>query len=94
MQVEEIFISETVEDKLLSKHGIIRDEIEDLFWYSDDKPIIRRTREDKYIAFGRSLEGRYLVAVFARTGRGTIRIVTARDMTKAERQQYKRGSGT
>ena len=91
MRVEEIFISETVEDKLFSKHGVIRDEIEDLFWYSDYNLIIRRTREGKYTAFGRSLEGRYLTAVFAKKGRGAIRIVTARDMTKAERQRYRRG---
>jgi len=89
MRIEEIFISEAVENKLLSKHGVTPDEVEELFWYGGYKVLIRRTRESRYEALGKTTSGRYLTVVFAREGRAAIRIVTARDMTKAERRRYR-----
>jgi uncharacterized DUF497 family protein len=91
MHIEEIFISEAVENKLFSKHGVTPDEVEDLVWYSGYKVLIRRTREGRYEAFGRTISGRYLTVVFARKDRAAIRIVTARDMNKAERRRYRGG---
>jgi len=91
MRIEKILISKRVEDKLHSKYGVTRDEIEELFWYSGYKIVVKRAQRDTYMAFGRTLSGRYLAVVFARKGAGTIRIVTARDMTRVERRRYRKG---
>jgi len=43
-----------------------------------------------YLAYGRTLAGRYLLVALWPKGEGRINIATARDMTDAERALYKR----
>jgi len=55
----------------------------------DNRPLVLRTQEDKYLAYGQSDEGRYLLVVFARKS-GRIRVITARDLTDGEKKRLKR----
>lgn len=43
--------------------------------------------EERFVIFGRTLGGRYLVVAFTDRG-GRLRIISARDMTRRERQAY------
>lgn len=57
------------------------DEVEDVFY---EQPLIRRTREGRYLALRRTNARRLLAVIFERRGR-SIRVVTAHDMGAAER---------
>lgn len=76
-----------VVEKITEKHGVDPEEVEEAFFNPPYK--VRRARSSKYQMFGRSEDGRYLFVVFVWRGR-QIRIITARDMTDAERRYYRR----
>ena len=52
-------------------------------------PHVRRGREGLYEVYGQTAAGRYLLVVLAYVGSGIGRVVTARDMTVAERRRYR-----
>jgi uncharacterized DUF497 family protein len=56
----------------------------------DDDPLILKTRDDKYLAYGQTDAGRYLLVVFTWKSEHTIRVVTTRDLTPAEKSRFKR----
>lgn len=71
----------------VAQHGVEIEEVEEVF---SDEPQVRRSRDRRYIALGQSWVGRYLAIIFEWRFGSVIRVVTARPMTKAERQRYKR----
>lgn len=71
----------------LSRHGVLPEETEEVLVQA---PLVRRSREGKYLAFGQTLDGRYLTVVFALKGTGTVRVVTARDMDNKERRRFQK----
>ncbi len=71
----------------ISCHGIRDHEVQETILF--DKPIYLRGREHRYYAYGITEDGRYLFIVFAAKGAGTIRVITARSMTRTERAYYK-----
>lgn len=78
-------------DKLLWKHNVTTDEVEQVF---DQSPRYRYIEtgdvkgEDLYAAMGRAAAGRYLTVYFVHKRTGEALIVSARDMTKKERRAY------
>lgn len=54
------------------------------------KTIVSKSKNNIHIAFGVSENGRYLFVVFIRKWCGTIRVITARDMTEREKHNYKK----
>lgn len=70
------------------RQGIEIDEVESVFY---NRPIkFLNTRSNRQIALGRTDEGRFLAVVFQIKSSGTIRPITARDMTSTERKYFKR----
>ena len=69
-------------------HPIGSDSVEEVLLSRKRK--IRRTWQDRYIAYGQSMEGQYLTVVFENKGRGVIRPVSARPMAHHERKLYGR----
>lgn len=53
-----------------------------------DGAVVRRSREGRYVVYGRTGAGRYVLVVLRPTGQGLARIITARDMTQRERRFY------
>jgi uncharacterized DUF497 family protein len=47
-------------------------------------------RQERYIAFGETLDGRLAFVVFRRLAGGLVRVIAARDMEPAERRLYRR----
>ncbi|RDV84799.1 BrnT family toxin [Ammonifex thiophilus] len=75
------------------KHGVRPEEVESVLRSS---PLLRRTKKGRMIALGRTNTGRYLFVVFMVKPGGVARVITARDMTAAEKRYYrreKRGGG-
>lgn len=70
----------------LLKHHVEPDEAEEVLVFN---PYIRRARKGRYLAYGTTVDSRYLTVIFLYKGRGISRVITARDMTKRERRLYK-----
>lgn len=71
----------------IANHGVSPEETEQVI---DDTPLIIRAKQGKYIAFGQTDAGRYLVVVFVEKTDRRLRDITARDMTNNEKKRFKR----
>jgi uncharacterized DUF497 family protein len=91
MKIERIsWDQETVDH--ISNHSVSPEEpeeVEELLFNDVDSPLIMRGKEGKYLAYGKTNGGRLLLVVWAALYRKT-KIITARDMSKKEKQFYKR----
>lgn len=52
-------------------------------------PLILRAGKDKYLAYGQTDAGRYLVVIYALKDEQRLRVITARDMTQAEKSRLR-----
>ena len=73
----------------ISNHLVSPEEVEEVLFNDVDSPLIMRGKESKYLAYGKTNGGRFLLVVWAAKYRKT-KIITARDMSKKEKQFYKR----
>jgi uncharacterized DUF497 family protein len=71
----------------IERHEFTPEEVEEVF-ASDHK--VRRTREKRYIALGKTFDGRLAFVVFRWLPGGLIRVITARDMDDSERRLFRR----
>jgi len=87
-----IDISDDVALHILQKHNVIVEEVFEVFFNPDQKPLIKRSPRGgkRYLALGQTQAGRYLTIAFERKNYETIEIVTARDMQGHERRWYRR----
>jgi uncharacterized DUF497 family protein len=80
-------------EKLIVKHRVTQDEVEDVFF---DAPRFRfierghRPGQDVYSASGQTDAGRYLIVFFVHKADNTALILSARDMDDKERRRYGR----
>ena len=89
MKIEKISWDQKAVDHI-SNHSISPEEVEQVLFNDSDLPIILKGREGRYIAYGKTNGGRFLLVVWAFKNRKT-KIITCRDMTKKEKQFYRRG---
>jgi len=82
-RIEGFIWREWVIEKLLARHAVTTDEVEEVFFNSPLK--VRKASSGKYLLYGTSDSGRYLFVVFDWV-ETKVRVITARDMTKAERR--------
>lgn len=82
-RIEGFIWREWVIEKLLARHSVTPDEVEEVFFNSPLK--VRKASSGKYLLYGTSDSGRYLFVVFGWV-ETKVRVITARDMTKAERR--------
>ena len=80
-------VSAAVADKLAAKHAVTLAEVAEVF--EDDGLRTFRGREGLYEAYGRTAAGRYLLVIF-KPEDNAYRLVTAREMTHAERRRFRR----
>lgn len=74
----------------IARHRVKPEEAEEAFW---NEPVFRKGRGGFRTVYGRTDEGRYLFVVYVRKVGGTACVITARDMTPAERRWYRRQRG-
>ncbi len=85
---------EVKENANLRKHGVSFEEAKTVF--ADPLSITKRDPlhsegEERYVDIGRSVEGRLLVVVYTER-RSTIRLISCRTATQAERRSYEETS--
>jgi uncharacterized protein len=71
----------------IARHAFAPDEVEEVFAGGYK---VRRARDGLYSALGETLSGRLAFVVFRRMAKGTVRVVTARDMNDRERRMFRR----
>lgn len=84
---------DSVIEKIEAKHGVSREEVHQVI---QGQALLRfvenghRRGEHVYAALGQTEAGRYLIVFFIHKLDRRILIVTARDMSLAERRQYEK----
>jgi len=88
MKIERIiWDQETVNH--IARHAVSPEEVEEVLFNEDDKPFILKGKQGKYLAYGETQSGRYLLVVWAIHYKKTY-VITARNLTKKEKQFYRR----
>ena len=73
----------------IARHSVSPEEVEEVLFNDDDPPIIMRGKEGRYLAYGKTQGGRFLLVVWILQHKKTG-IITARDLTIKEKQFYRR----
>ena len=91
MKIEGVIWLRAVVDKLLLKHRVQTQEVEEVL---NNKPKFRlvekgnRKGDDVYRALGQTDAGRYIAVLFIHKRGNKALILSARDMARKERKQY------
>jgi uncharacterized protein len=70
----------------IANHGVEPYEAEQVL---DNQPHTIKAGADRYTAYGQADSGRYLLVVFAIKSNNRIRVITARDLTPAEKRRVR-----
>ncbi len=84
---------EDILDKVWHKHGVQPEEVTEIFDSTARYRFVERGHragEDVYAALGQTSSGRYWIVFLFRKKDGRALVVSARDMTTAERKRYER----
>ena len=71
----------------IARHGVSPWEVEQVLAHPR---VERRVRRGARAAYGQSDAGRHLLVVYRPRGRGRVFVITARDMSHREKQNYRR----
>ncbi|MDZ7340118.1 MAG: BrnT family toxin [candidate division KSB1 bacterium] len=85
-----IWLDEIIE-KIRQKHQVTQDEVKEVLRSSNHFRFVEkghRPGENVYLAFGQTNAGRYLTIFFVHKKNHQALILSARDMTIAERKRY------
>lgn len=91
MEISGIIWLQKIVDKLITKHEVTREEVEQVFRNIPQYRFIEKGKiegEDVYAVYGRTDAGRYLTVIFIRKFGNRALIISARNMNKKERKQY------
>jgi len=88
MRIENITWDEETAEHI-SRHAVSPEEVEEVLFNDSDSPRIMRGKDRRYLAYGKTNAGRFLLVVLIIADRKT-RIITARDMTDREKKFYRR----
>jgi uncharacterized DUF497 family protein len=91
MKISGFIWLDDIVQKLAWKHSVTQEEISEVFANSPRLYFVEkgnRKDENVYVAFGQTDSGRYLVVFFIYKKNRCALILSARDMTKAERKKY------
>lgn len=91
MNIDDFIWLPDITEKLIVKHGITQNEVEEVFF---NKPRFRfvekgfRNQEDVYSALGQTDSGRFVIVIFIYKDKNLALILSARDMDREERKRY------
>lgn len=94
MEIRKFNCPDNVREKILLKHNVLIEELEEVFRSRPKYLFVKRglvhKGEDLYSAIGRTEAGRLLIIFFIlKAGREGL-IISARDATRKERKKYER----
>jgi uncharacterized DUF497 family protein len=93
MKIRGIVWLDSIVEKISTKHGVSQEEVRQIL---QGRAMFRfvekghRQGENVYAALGRTKAGRYVVVFFVHKADHRMLILTARDMTVAERRRYEK----
>jgi uncharacterized DUF497 family protein len=92
MQINRVIVSDAVAEKIERKHSVSEREAKEIFFNSEAPLFIRRSLKVKgrYLAYGRTYAGRYIVAAYVPLPCGNVKVISARNMNQNERRAYER----
>lgn len=91
MKIEGFIWYRDIVDKLLWKHNVTHEEVEEIFVNRPEYKFLEKgkiKKENLYSARGQTNAGRYLAVLFIYKQTKEALIVTARDMDSKERKSY------
>ncbi len=71
----------------IARHAVSPDEVEEALV---GDPVVIRGGDDRYLAYGRTENDRWLFVVYVTRPRGRVRVLTARNMTEGEKRLDRR----
>ncbi len=90
MRIRALVWKDVLVEKIVDKHDVCPDEVEEVV-YEDSTKEVRRIGQERYGVFGQTEDGRYLFIVLDRDDDpGDFVVVTARDMTDKEKRAFRR----
>ena len=93
MDIERFIWLPSVVDKILGKHNVSPEEVEEVFY---SRPMVRFHEkgriqgENMYAAFGQTESGRYITVLYILKQQRQALVISARDMNSIERKRYER----
>lgn len=93
MRIGHIIWLPDIEDKLIQKHAVQAEEVEDILFGGPHVRFVekgQRAGEDLYAGYGQTEAGRWLIIFFVMKSQRRALIVSARDMEQKERKLYAR----
>jgi uncharacterized DUF497 family protein len=93
MRVRRIIWLPDIEDKLLHKHAVLAEEVEEVLFNLPQIYFVEKGHqegENLYAASGQTEAGRYLIVFFVLKQKNKALIISARDMDRKERRRYGR----
>jgi uncharacterized protein len=75
----------------IARHGVKPEEIEEVCFNEDDVPLIRSGKGNLHYVFGKTDTGRLLFVVVKFLRPGEVKLITARDMDRWEKNYFKKG---
>ncbi len=88
MYIEYLYWKDHITEKIIAKHGVTPEEVEEVIY--EGNPDVRKTGKNRYLVWGLSCSGRYLLIVLEDESAGVYIPITARDMTKKEKSAFKK----
>ena len=89
--IEALEIDDQILEKIEIKHRISFEEVQEACFFEGRH--IRRGKEGLYKLFSQTEHGRYVLIVLVNLGKGSWKVVTARNMTGNERRPYVKAMG-
>jgi len=86
MEIVEVEWAEGVREKVIRKHQLDPEEVEDSFFEPGVR--LQRGRSGRYVLWAQTPGGAYVLVVFEHN-KGTAAIITARRMSEAERRRFR-----
>ena len=86
MEIVEVEWAEGVREKVIRKHQLDPEEVEDSFFEPGVRP--QRGRSGRYVLWAQTPAGVYALVVFE-YAKGRATVITARRMTDAERRRFR-----
>lgn len=93
MYIDDFIWLPDILNKLMFKHQILQDEVEEVFFNDPQFRFVElgyREDEDVYAALGQTDSGRYVIVFFIYKPNRMALILSARDMDSKERKRYEK----
>lgn len=88
MSIEYLYWKDHIIEKIIVKYGVTPEEVEEVIY--EGNPEVRKAGKKRYLVWGLSCSGRYLLIVLEEEPAGVFIPITARDMTKTEKSTFKK----